>query len=79
MRKIRFPQGRDIESHDIIFWFGDFNYRYLPIFTVLNYFRINLSKDEVKRAIQSGQLHQLVPNDQLVQQKAQDLVNYNIV
>ncbi|ETN74499.1 hypothetical protein NECAME_03985, partial [Necator americanus] len=31
LRRIRFPQGRDIESHDVIFWFGDFNYRILRI------------------------------------------------
>ncbi|VDM66826.1 unnamed protein product [Strongylus vulgaris] len=27
LRRIKFSHGKDIESHDIIFWFGDFNYR----------------------------------------------------
>ncbi|KAJ1358954.1 hypothetical protein KIN20_017539 [Parelaphostrongylus tenuis] len=62
MRKIRFPQGRDVESHDVIFWFGDFNYR------------INLNGDEVKRAVQSNDLTKLWSFDQLSQQKAQGLV-----
>ncbi|KAE9421444.1 hypothetical protein Angca_002217, partial [Angiostrongylus cantonensis] len=62
LRKIRFPQGREIESHDVIFWFGDFNYR------------INLSGDEVKKAVQSNDLTKLWSFDQLSQQKAQGLV-----
>ncbi|VDM55968.1 unnamed protein product [Angiostrongylus costaricensis] len=62
LRKIRFPQGKEIESHDVIFWFGDFNYR------------INLSGDEVKKAVQSNELTKLWPFDQLSQQNAQRLV-----
>ncbi|CAJ0928820.1 unnamed protein product, partial [Mesorhabditis belari] len=58
MRKLRFPQGRDIASHDVIFWFGDFNYR------------ISMGREDVKRAIAGRQFDELVPNDQLTQQRA---------
>ncbi|CAJ0579607.1 unnamed protein product, partial [Mesorhabditis spiculigera] len=58
MRKLRFPQGRDIGSSDVIFWFGDFNYR------------ISMGREDVKRAVASGQFDHLVPNDQLTQQRA---------
>ncbi|PAV77891.1 hypothetical protein WR25_05921 [Diploscapter pachys] len=61
VRKIRFPQGKDIPAHDVIIWMGDFNYR------------INLSGDEVKEAVRTGQLDRIVPHDQLGQQKAQNL------
>ncbi|EPB75802.1 hypothetical protein ANCCEY_05096 [Ancylostoma ceylanicum] len=64
LRRIRFPQGRDIESHDIVFWFGDFNYR------------INLSGEDVKKAVYSGDLTMLWQYDQLSQQKAQGLVSF---
>ncbi|KJH51039.1 endonuclease/exonuclease/phosphatase family protein [Dictyocaulus viviparus] len=62
LRKIKFPQGREIESHDVIFWFGDFNYR------------INLSGDEVKKAASSSEFSKLWPYDQLLQQKGNGLV-----
>ncbi|CAI5447115.1 unnamed protein product [Caenorhabditis angaria] len=59
LKKIRFPLGRDIESNDVVFWFGDFNYR------------INLSGDEVKNAVRNRDFAKLVEFDQLTQQKAQ--------
>ncbi|CAD6195142.1 unnamed protein product [Caenorhabditis auriculariae] len=59
LRKIRFPLGRDIESHDVIFWLGDFNYR------------INLSGEEVKQAVRMNDFQKLLEHDQLTQQKAQ--------
>uniref|UniRef100_A0A9J2P640 phosphoinositide 5-phosphatase n=1 Tax=Ascaris lumbricoides TaxID=6252 RepID=A0A9J2P640_ASCLU len=58
LRRIKFPMGREILSHDIIFWMGDFNYR------------ISLPGDVVKAAIRAEQFSQLVPNDQLTQQRA---------
>ncbi|CAC70096.1 Synaptojanin [Caenorhabditis elegans] len=67
LKKIRFPLGREIDSHDVIFWLGDFNYR------------INLSGDEVKNAVRNGDYAKLVENDQLTQQKAlgQTFVGFN--
>ncbi|KAK6044203.1 hypothetical protein COOONC_18293 [Cooperia oncophora] len=62
-RRIKFPHGRDIDSHDVVFWFGDFNYR------------INLSGDDVKKAVYSGDLERLWAFDQLLQQKSQGMVS----
>ncbi|CAJ0604121.1 unnamed protein product [Cylicocyclus nassatus] len=62
LRRIKFPHGKDIESHDVIFWFGDFNYR------------INLSGDDVKKAVHSLDLTPLWQFDQLTQQRAQGMV-----
>ncbi|KAK0400060.1 hypothetical protein QR680_003335 [Steinernema hermaphroditum] len=57
-RKIRFSQGRDVSLHDLVFWFGDFNYR------------ISLGGEEVKRCVRNGELDYLSQHDQLAQQKA---------
>ncbi|CAB3409984.1 unnamed protein product [Caenorhabditis bovis] len=59
LKKIRFPLGRDVESNDVIFWLGDFNYR------------INLPGDEVKQAVRNGDYSKLIENDQLRQQLSQ--------
>uniref|UniRef100_A0A7I5EBA2 phosphoinositide 5-phosphatase n=1 Tax=Haemonchus contortus TaxID=6289 RepID=A0A7I5EBA2_HAECO len=64
-RRIKFPHGREIDSHDVVFWFGDFNYR------------INLSGDDVKKAVHSDDLQRLWAFDQLQQQKSQGLVFHN--
>ncbi|KAI1721254.1 sacI homology domain-containing protein [Ditylenchus destructor] len=57
LRKVRFPLGRTIGVHDIIFWLGDFNYR------------INLGGEEVKAAVRQQNFDYLVKFDQLKQQK----------
>uniref|UniRef100_A0A0K0FCM4 phosphoinositide 5-phosphatase n=1 Tax=Strongyloides venezuelensis TaxID=75913 RepID=A0A0K0FCM4_STRVS len=62
IRGLKYPQGRSVESHDYIFWLGDFNYR------------INLSADEVKNCIRFGNLSELRDNDQLTQQKQQERI-----
>ncbi|TMS38623.1 hypothetical protein L596_005308 [Steinernema carpocapsae] len=56
-KKLRFSQGRDVSLHDLVFWFGDFNYR------------ISLGGEEVKRSVRNGDLNYLVQFDQLSQQK----------
>ncbi|VDK17407.1 unnamed protein product [Anisakis simplex] len=58
LKRIKFPMGREILSHDLIFWFGDFNYR------------ISLPGDVVKTTVRAEQFVQLAPNDQLTQQRA---------
>ncbi|WKY03664.1 hypothetical protein Q1695_004987 [Nippostrongylus brasiliensis] len=55
VRRIKFSQGKEIGSHDVVFW-------------------INLSGDEVKKAVYAGDLEKLWQFDQLTQQKAQGLV-----
>ncbi|VDM25235.1 unnamed protein product [Toxocara canis] len=58
LKRIKFPMGREILSHDIIIWMGDFNYR------------ISLPGEIVKAAVRAEQFAQLTPNDQLTQQRA---------
>ncbi|XP_055916374.1 synaptojanin-1 [Eupeodes corollae] len=52
-RKLAFPMGRTLKSHDYVFWCGDFNYR------------IDMDKDELKEAIENGRLDEVLENDQL--------------
>ncbi|RUS89988.1 hypothetical protein EGW08_002255, partial [Elysia chlorotica] len=52
-RKMAFPMGRTILSHDRVFWCGDFNYR------------IDLGNEEVKSLVASGNLGALRDMDQL--------------
>lgn len=53
-RKIQFPMGRSINSHDYVFWCGDFNYRLDKI-----------SNDEVRQAAACGNYELLLAHDQL--------------
>uniref|UniRef100_A0A7E4V7R5 phosphoinositide 5-phosphatase n=1 Tax=Panagrellus redivivus TaxID=6233 RepID=A0A7E4V7R5_PANRE len=57
VRKLRFPQGRTVDSHDVIFWLGDFNYR------------ISMPGGEIKKYVEQGQLDALIPYDQLTEQR----------
>lgn len=52
-RKLAFPMGRTLKSHDWVFWCGDFNYR------------IDMDKEELKEAIRNGDLASVLENDQL--------------
>ncbi|KAM4701846.1 synaptojanin-1 [Discoglossus pictus] len=56
-RKLSFPMGRMLFSHDYVFWCGDFNYR------------IDLPNEEVKELIRNQNWDSLVLGDQLVNQK----------
>uniref|UniRef100_A0A8C3SWZ5 Synaptojanin-1 n=1 Tax=Chelydra serpentina TaxID=8475 RepID=A0A8C3SWZ5_CHESE len=56
-RKLSFPMGRLLFSHDYIFWCGDFNYR------------IDLPNEEVKELIRLQNWDSLIAGDQLVNQK----------
>lgn len=64
-RKVVFPMGRSLYSHDYVFWCGDFNYR------------IDLDKDEVRLLVSQNNMQRLLENDQLMKQKSQDLVFKN--
>lgn len=58
-RKVSFPMGRTLNSHDYIFWCGDFNYR------------VNMDKDEMKELIKNKCYDLILQNDQLlIEQKA---------
>ncbi|XP_074852973.1 synaptojanin-1 isoform X1 [Carettochelys insculpta] len=56
-RKLSFPMGRLLFSHDYIFWCGDFNYR------------IDLPNEDVKELIRQQNWDSLIAGDQLVNQK----------
>ncbi|XP_043927358.1 synaptojanin-1 [Protopterus annectens] len=57
VRKLSFPMGRTLFSHDYVFWCGDFNYR------------IDLPNEEVKELIRQQNFDGLIAGDQLVNQK----------
>lgn len=58
-RKITFPMGRTLNSHDYVFWCGDFNYR------------INMDKDVMKDLIKKNLYDEILEHDQLIiEQKA---------
>ncbi|KAF5404150.1 Phosphatidylinositol-bisphosphatase [Paragonimus heterotremus] len=52
-RRLSFPNGLNVLSHDYVFWCGDFNYR------------INLSGAEVKRLVSQSAWSDLLRSDQL--------------
>ncbi|CAB3386484.1 Hypothetical predicted protein [Cloeon dipterum] len=58
-RKIAFPMGRSLNSHDYVFWCGDFNYR------------IDMDKDEIKELVKKGDLQQILLCDQLKKAQAE--------
>ncbi|XP_053385173.1 synaptojanin-1-like [Mercenaria mercenaria] len=59
-KKMAFPMGRVIQSHDYVFWCGDFNYR------------IDLPNDEVKELIKNENWGALQAMDQLNIQRQED-------
>nr|XP_046265976.1 synaptojanin-1 isoform X2 [Scatophagus argus] len=61
-RKLSFPMGRLLYSHDYVFWCGDFNYR------------ISLPNEEVKDLIKQQNWDALTAGDQLLDQKNAGLV-----
>ncbi|XP_012252471.2 synaptojanin-1 [Athalia rosae] len=52
-RKITFPMGRTLNTHDYVFWCGDFNYR------------VDMDKDEMKEMIKRNDFDQILQCDQL--------------
>ncbi|XP_055533373.1 synaptojanin-1 [Wyeomyia smithii] len=63
-RKIVFPMGRSLKSHDYIFWCGDFNYR------------IDMEKDELKEFLKQGDIASVLQYDQLrIQQNTGSVFN----
>ncbi|XP_062869631.1 synaptojanin-1 isoform X2 [Trichomycterus rosablanca] len=56
-RRLSFPMGRLLYSHDYVFWCGDFNYR------------VSLPNEEVKDLIRHQNWDALIAGDQLVEQK----------
>ncbi|XP_037322740.2 synaptojanin-1 isoform X15 [Pungitius pungitius] len=61
-RRLTFPMGRLLYSHDYVFWCGDFNYR------------ISMPNEEVKELIKQQNWDALTAGDQLLDQKNAGLV-----
>ncbi|KAK6191374.1 hypothetical protein SNE40_003083 [Patella caerulea] len=59
MRRMSFPMDRSIQSHDYVFWCGDFNYR------------IDMTGDEVKECVRNNELEPLQECDQLNKEREQ--------
>lgn len=57
MRKVSFPMGRSLNSHQYLFLCGDFNYR------------VDMDKDEMKELIRIGDLNSVLQYDQLKRQQ----------
>ncbi len=53
VKKIMFPKGRNLLSHDYVFWCGDFNYR------------INMAREDVKKLVAAEDWETLLTADQL--------------
>ncbi|XP_015111284.1 synaptojanin-1 [Diachasma alloeum] len=52
-RKLAFPMGRTLNTHDYVFWCGDFNYR------------VDMDKEEMREMIRRGEIEQILQYDQL--------------
>ena len=66
-RKITFPMGRTLNTHDYVFWCGDFNYR------------VDMDKDEMKEMIKRNEFDQILQYDQLRVQQDQGNVFKNFL
>ncbi|KAJ8950358.1 hypothetical protein NQ314_007893, partial [Rhamnusium bicolor] len=66
-RKITFPLNRSLNSHEYLFWCGDFNYR------------IDMDKEEIKELIKQGNLQPILQSDQLKKQQAEGKVFNNFM
>ncbi|XP_046485385.1 synaptojanin-1 isoform X1 [Neodiprion pinetum] len=66
-RKITFPMGRTLNTHDYVFWCGDFNYR------------VDMDKDEMKEMIKKNEFDQILQCDQLKNQQEEGNVFKNFL
>ncbi|CAK9805845.1 Synj1 [Anthophora quadrimaculata] len=66
-RKITFPMGRTLNTHDYVFWCGDFNYR------------VDMDKEEMKEMIVRNEFDKILQHDQLKVQQEQGNVFKNFL
>lgn len=66
-RKIAFPMSRSLNSHEYLFWCGDFNYR------------VDMDRDEIKEFIKQGDYESILKNDQLKKQQEEGNVFKNFI
>ncbi|KAJ1910636.1 Inositol-1,4,5-trisphosphate 5-phosphatase 1 [Tieghemiomyces parasiticus] len=62
---VTFSNGRAVEDHQYVFWFGDLNYR------------LNLSYDQAKSLLAQDRLQEMRRYDQLIAQKAMGNIFHN--
>ncbi|XP_060515948.1 synaptojanin-1 [Cylas formicarius] len=66
-RKITFPMSRSLNSHEYLFWCGDFNYR------------VDMAKDEIKQLVLEGDFDSILEFDQLKKQQQDGNVFKNFI
>ncbi|KAF7992176.1 hypothetical protein HCN44_001501 [Aphidius gifuensis] len=66
-RKLSFPMGRTLNTHDYVFWCGDFNYR------------VDFDKDDMKDMIKRNEINEILKYDQLLVQQEQGNVFKNFI
>ncbi|XP_066158200.1 synaptojanin-1 [Euwallacea fornicatus] len=66
-RKIAFPMNRSLNSHEYLFWCGDFNYR------------VDMDKDELKELVKQGNFDTILDHDQLRKQQEEGNVFKNFI
>ncbi|CAG9759926.1 unnamed protein product [Ceutorhynchus assimilis] len=66
-RKIAFPMNRSLNSHEYLFWCGDFNYR------------IDMDKEEIKELVKQGNFDRILECDQLLKQQNEGNVFKNFI
>lgn len=66
-RKITFPMNRSLNSHEYLFWCGDFNYR------------IDMDKEELKELIRQSDFETILQCDQLKKQQEEGNVFKNFI
>ncbi|XP_076262081.1 synaptojanin isoform X1 [Rhynchophorus ferrugineus] len=66
-RKITFPMSRSLNSHEYLFWCGDFNYR------------VDMDKEEIKECVRQENFPAVLVNDQLKKQQEEGNVFKNFI
>uniref|UniRef100_A0A8C8SP90 Synaptojanin-2 n=1 Tax=Pelusios castaneus TaxID=367368 RepID=A0A8C8SP90_9SAUR len=72
-QKLGFPMGRNVFSHDYVFWCGDFNYRIDLTYEEVFYF---LKRQDWKRLLEFDQLQQQKSNGKIFKDFHEGTINF---
>ncbi|XP_067398580.1 synaptojanin-2 isoform X1 [Emydura macquarii macquarii] len=72
-QKLSFPMGRNVFSHDYVFWCGDFNYRIDLTYEEVFYF---LKRQDWKRLLEFDQLQQQKSNGKIFKDFHEGTINF---